>query len=68
MSDDFFKAENIFVVVGATNDMSKYGAKVFKDLKDAGYNVIAINNRAWWPGDSGNARIRESLKFFRASH
>lgn len=41
--DDFFKKENVFLVVGATNNEEKYGSKVFLDLKSAGYNVIAIN-------------------------
>lgn len=43
--DEFFKAGNIFLIVGATNDLSKYGGKVFKDLKEAGYGIIAVNNR-----------------------
>ena len=43
--DKFFQEGAIYAVVGATNNMDKYGGKVFKDLKDAGYGVVAINNR-----------------------
>lgn len=45
MADVFFQEGNIYLIVGATNNLDKYGGKVFKDLKDAGYGVIAINNR-----------------------
>lgn len=41
--NDFFQKENIFVIIGATNNQEKYGSKVFLDLRDAGYNVVAIN-------------------------
>ena len=33
----------VYAVVGASNDHVKYGYKVFKDLLDAGYNVVPIN-------------------------
>ncbi len=46
MMDAFFDPENVFVVVGATNNGEKYGSKVFLDLKAAGYNVVAINRNA----------------------
>lgn len=42
-NETIFRAENIFLVIGATNDSEKYGSKVFLDLRQAGYNVIAIN-------------------------
>ena len=32
-----------YAVVGASKDFKKYGYKVFRDLKKAGYNVIPIN-------------------------
>jgi len=35
--------ENSFAVVGASKDESKYGYKVFMDLKNAGYEVYPIN-------------------------
>ncbi len=39
----FFRPESIFLVVGASDNTEKYGAKVFLDLRAAGYNVVAIN-------------------------
>ena len=33
----------IYAVIWASNDEEKYGHKVFRDLLDAGYHVIAIN-------------------------
>jgi uncharacterized protein len=38
--------ENIFAVVGASNDPAKYGFKVYKMLKDAGYRVYPVNPKA----------------------
>lgn len=32
-----------FVVVGATTNLEKYGYKIFKSLKDAGYDVYPVN-------------------------
>jgi len=32
-----------YAIIWASNDTEKYGYKVFKDLIDAGYHVIAIN-------------------------
>lgn len=40
---DFLKKENLIAVVGASNDRSKYGNKVYRDLKNAGFKVIPIN-------------------------
>jgi len=34
---------NVYAVVGASKDFKKYGYKVFRDLKEAGYNVVPIN-------------------------
>jgi len=44
--DLFFQPENVFLVVGASNNKEKYGAKVFLDLHAAGYNVVVINKNA----------------------
>lgn len=33
-------------VIGATNDSSKYGNKIYQDLKRKGYQVFAINPKA----------------------
>jgi predicted CoA-binding protein len=40
---EFINKDLIYAVVGASNDREKYGNKVFRDLKAAGYNVIPIN-------------------------
>jgi predicted CoA-binding protein len=37
------KKENIIAVVGASNNPSKYGYRIYKDLKDAGYKVYPVN-------------------------
>jgi len=42
----FLKKDNIFAVVGASENSSKYGHKVYKDLKEAGYKVYPINPNA----------------------
>ena len=41
---DIFNDETVFLIVGAGNNTEKYGSKVFLDLKNVGYNVVAINN------------------------
>ncbi|MCB1193458.1 MAG: CoA-binding protein [Leptospiraceae bacterium] len=33
-------------IIGATNDSKKYGNKIYKDLKNKGYSVYGINNKA----------------------
>ncbi|MCA9377142.1 CoA-binding protein [Candidatus Nomurabacteria bacterium] len=32
-----------YAIVGASNDVSKYGYKVLKNLKDSGFHVIPVN-------------------------
>lgn len=39
----FLRKENIFAVVGVSRDKKKYGYKVYKNLKEAGYKVYPIN-------------------------
>ncbi|MGM0439198.1 MAG: CoA-binding protein [Patescibacteria group bacterium] len=39
----FLNKENIFAVVGASDDHDKYGYKVFKKLKNKGYEVFPVN-------------------------
>ncbi|PLX20944.1 CoA-binding protein [Candidatus Parcubacteria bacterium] len=34
-----------YAIVGASNNEEKYGYKVLRDLKDAGYKVVPINPR-----------------------
>jgi len=39
----FLNKKNIFAVVGASRDTKKYGYQVYKDLKEAGYEVYPVN-------------------------
>lgn len=39
------KKENIIAIVGASNNSSKYGYRIYKDLKDAGYKLYPVNPR-----------------------
>lgn len=43
---EFLNKKNIFSVVGASRDPRKYGYQVYKDLKEAGYEVYPINPNA----------------------
>lgn len=43
---EFLSKKNIFAVVGASRDPEKYGHQVYKDLKNAGYEVYAVNPNA----------------------
>jgi predicted CoA-binding protein len=40
---EFLRKENVFAVVGVSRNPAKYGHQVYKDLKEAGYNVYAVN-------------------------
>jgi predicted CoA-binding protein len=44
--DEFLEKKNVFAVVGASRDNRKYGYKVYKDLKNAGYVVYPVNPNA----------------------
>lgn len=35
--------QNNWAVVGATNNVKKFGYKIFKFMKNSGYNVFAVN-------------------------
>lgn len=49
-----------WVVVGASNDREKYGNKIYRDLKNAGYQVYAINPKATdIEGDPCYASVRD---------
>jgi len=39
----FLEKRNVFAVVGASRDPEKYGHQVFKDLRNAGYEVYPVN-------------------------
>ena len=41
----FIDKNNVFAVVGVSRDKSKYGRKVFDDLKKFGYEVYPINSK-----------------------
>ena len=43
---EFLGDRNVFAVVGASRDPRKYGYQVYKDLKNAGYEVYAVNPNA----------------------
>ncbi|MGB2841854.1 MAG: CoA-binding protein [Halobacteriota archaeon] len=43
MIKDFLSKENVFAVVGVSRNPAKYGHQVYKDLKEAGYVVYAVN-------------------------
>lgn len=40
---EFINIEYLYAIVGASNDREKYGNKVFRDMKSAGYKVLPIN-------------------------
>ncbi|UCC16727.1 MAG: CoA-binding protein [Dehalococcoidales bacterium] len=40
--DEFMK-QKIFAIVGATDNTEKFGYKIFKNLKDRGYEVYPVN-------------------------
>jgi predicted CoA-binding protein len=40
---DLLKKQNVFAVVGVSKNPVKYGHQVYKDLKEAGYVVYAVN-------------------------
>jgi len=42
----FLNEQNIFAVVGASRDPKKYGYQVYRDLKNARYEVYAVNPNA----------------------
>lgn len=42
----FLNKKNVFAVVGASRDPRKYGYQVYKDLKNAGYEVYPVNPNA----------------------
>jgi len=40
---DFIGKQNVFAVVGVSRNSAKYGHQVYKDLKEGGYVVYAVN-------------------------
>jgi len=43
MIKEFLRKQNIFAVVGVSQNPAKYGHQVYRDLKEAGYVVYAVN-------------------------
>ncbi len=43
---EFLNRRNIFAVVGVSKNPEKYGHQVYKDLRDAGYEVYPVNPNA----------------------
>lgn len=43
MIKEFLSKETVFAVVGVSKNPAKYGHQVYKDLKEAGYVVYAVN-------------------------
>lgn len=35
--------ERVWAIVGASNDRSKFGNRIYRNLRDAGYKVYAVN-------------------------
>ncbi|MGD9130240.1 MAG: CoA-binding protein [Candidatus Bathyarchaeota archaeon] len=44
--EKFLEKSNVFAVVGASRDPSKYGHQIYKDLRAAGYKVYPVNPNA----------------------
>ena len=58
----FFNKELTYAIVGASNNESKYGYKIFKSLKEQGFNVIPVN-----PKESKIQEVKayKSLEFIK---
>jgi len=41
--NDFLRKQNTIAVIGVSRNPAKYGHQVYKDLKEAGYVVYAVN-------------------------
>lgn len=44
--ENFLDSSNVIAVVGASRDPEKYGHKIYKDLKDKGFEVYPVNPKA----------------------
>ncbi len=40
---DFLRKQNVFTVIGVSSNPAKYGHQIYKDLKEVGYVVYAVN-------------------------
>ena len=41
----YYARQPVWAVVGASNDRRKYGNRIYRTLRTAGYTVFAVNNR-----------------------
>src|SRR5687768_6306645 len=55
-----YAEEPLWAVVGASNERYKYGNRIYRTLRGAGYKVYAVNNReSQVEGDPAYARISD---------
>lgn len=62
MNDAVSEAVNqrAWAVVGASNDRAKYGNRIYRDLRAAGYRVYPVNpNESEIEGDQAFARLQD---------
>ncbi|MBP7962258.1 MAG: CoA-binding protein [Caldilineaceae bacterium] len=56
----FYAQEPVWAVVGASNDRRKYGNRIYRTLRSAGYTVYAINDHeSQVEGDTAYARLAD---------
>ena len=53
-----FIGQRVWAVVGASTDPAKYGHKIFRDLRNAGYTVYGVNARG---GEIDNQELYHRL-------
>ncbi len=53
-----FVGRRVWAVVGASQDQRKYGNRIYRSLRDAGYTVYPVNPRG---GELEGARVYPSL-------
>lgn len=55
-----YAQEPVWAVVGASNSRSKYGNRIYRTLRNAGYRVFAVNKReAQIEGDTAYASLAD---------
>lgn len=59
VADVLFEPDPLIAVVGASDDLHKYGAIIYRDLKRKGFRVVAVNSqRATVDGDPAYPDLR----------
>jgi predicted CoA-binding protein len=52
--------QRVWAIVGASNDRTKYGNRIYRDLRGAGYTVYAVNpNDSIVEGDTAYPRLQD---------